>query len=98
MEALNKKLALVLWSEDENGEEDVAVFSGILVSRDGVYFLERCDSKNPEILAEWLERIRPVSEDLKETLLGCDYQLALSVGKVKGGQSMESFGGLKWPE
>lgn len=98
MEALNRKLALVLWSEDENGEDDVAVFSGILINKDGAYYLERNDGKSPEILQEWLERIRPVGEELKETLLGCDFQLALSVGQVESGTSMESFGGLKWPE
>jgi len=98
MEALNKKLALVLWAEDENGEDDVTVFSGTLIRIEGLYFLEREDGNNPEILQEWLGRIKPVTVELKETLLDCDFQLSLSVGQVESEQGLEHFGGLKWPE
>ncbi len=97
MQALNRKLALVLWAEDEEGEEDVAIFSGTLVAKGGRYFLERDREQATEILEEWLERIQPVPDHLLETLLHCDFQLPLSVGKVESGESMESFGGLEWP-
>lgn len=69
MQALNRRLALVLWAEDEKGEEDVAVFSGTLVANGGRYFLACERGQAPEILDEWLERIRPVPDDLRETLL-----------------------------
>jgi len=98
MGALNKKFALVLWAEDEQGEEDVAVFSGTLVKKGGLYFLERRTGQSPEIREEWLDRIMPVESELKEILMGCDYQLSLSVGKAKDGQVLENFGGLKWPK
>ena len=97
MKALDQKLALLLWGEDENGEEDVAVFSGVLISQDGSYFLKGDDGNNPEIREEWLERIQPVNSELKEMLLDCDYQLSLSVGNIENGNGLESFGGLKWP-
>ncbi|MBQ0797088.1 hypothetical protein [Zhongshania sp.] len=98
MEALNKRFALVLWAEDEQGEEDVAVFSGTLIKEGNLYFLQRRSGQGPEIREEWLERIKPVDDELKETLMGCEFQLSLSVGKAISGQVLESFGGLKWPE
>jgi hypothetical protein len=95
--SLNKRLALVLWSKDENGEDEVAVFSGVLIKKNKIFFLEREDEKNPKILEEWLSRITKIPEDLKEMLLDCEYQLALSVGDVdETPSSYESFG-LKWP-
>lgn len=97
MEALDHKLALLLWGEDENGEDDVAIFAGVLISKDGEYFLQRDDGNKPEIREEWLDRIKPVSSDLKETLLQCDFQLSLSVGSIESNEGFESFAGLKWP-
>ena len=97
MISLNKTLALVLWSKDENGEDEVAVFSGILIKKNETFFLEREDDKNPEILEEWLSRITKIPEDLKEMLMNCEYQLALSVGDVdETPESYENFG-LTWP-
>lgn len=97
--ALDRSLVLVLWAKDEGGEDDVAVFPGMLYERDGRYYLKRKPGKpEPEILAEWLPRIVPVPEDLRETLRGCDFQLSLTVGGIAdGGGDLENFG-LKWPE
>ena len=97
MESLNQSLALVLWSQDRDGNDDVAVFSGILVEEAGVYYLARENGVRPEMRREWLPRIQAVPEDLKETLLGCDYQLSLSVGDIEGAESFADFG-LKWPK
>lgn len=96
--AINKKLALLLWAKDDAGEDDVAVYSGTLIQSGLLYYLDReGDGTNPEIRQEWLPKIEAVPESLKETLLGCDYQLSLSVGdaeEYKG--ELENFG-LKWP-
>ncbi|MEJ2437944.1 MAG: hypothetical protein P8Y35_08275 [Sulfurovaceae bacterium] len=98
MIGLNKTLALILWSKNENGEDEVAIFSGVLIKKNETFFLERKDKKDPIILEEWLPRINKIPEDLKEMLMGCEYQLALSVGDVdKTPESYESFG-LKWPQ
>lgn len=99
MEALHKELALVLWGEDENGEDDVAVFSGVLIFEEGTYFLRRKDCSSVEIIPEWLERIRPVPESMKEILLNCEYQLPLSIASIdKADDSLAKYGNLKWPE
>jgi len=99
MEALDKNVALVLWGEDENGEDDVAMFSGVLVSEEGRYYLRMSNGKAPEIYSEWLDRIKPTPDKMKEFFLECEYHLVLSVGNVEeAGSDMKSFGGLKWPE
>ena len=99
MEAINKSVALVLWGEDENGEDDVAIFSGVLVSEKGRYYLRMSNGKSPEIYSEWLDRIEPTSDKVKELLFECEFHLTLSVGNVeKADSALQSFGGLKWPE
>lgn len=97
--AINKKLALVLWAKDDAGEDDVVVYSGILVRKaTGFYFERKWDDESSEIFQEWLPRIRPVPESIKETLLNCDYQLSLSVSDAgECACELEKFG-LTWPE
>lgn len=95
--ALNCTLALVLWGTDTSGEDDVAVFSGILVEREGSAYLHR-DSGDVPLEIEWLERIAAVPTDLRPTLLNCEYQLSLSVGDIddEASASWKALG-LKWP-
>lgn len=98
MDALNQTLALVLWSQDQDGNDDVAVFTGRLIKEGGLYYFQRKDGENPEIKLEWLSRIKKVPEELKTTLSDCDYQLSLLVGDIDdGSESLETFG-LKWPK
>lgn len=98
--ALNKRLALILWAKDENDEDDVAVISGVFVRDREIYYLKREGNEtNPEIRYEWLDRIKEVPVDLKETLLDCDYQISFTVGRsdeYEGEAPLESFG-IKWP-
>ena len=98
IDAVNKSLALILWAKDINGEDDVAVFPGVLIKEGNRYYLKRnSEESNPEIKEEWLSRIKNIPEDLKETLQGCEYQLSLSVGSAEDiTETLESFG-LKWP-
>lgn len=97
-DAINSSLALILWAKTNEGEDDVIVYSGTLVKKNKNYYLKREDDTEPEIRNEWLPRIEPVPEDLKETLLGCEYQLSLTVGNSKDAtEALESFG-LKWPK
>jgi len=95
--AFGRTLALVLWGKDASGEDDVAVFSGKLIELEGASYLQR-DSGNVPLEVEWLERIASVPDDLRDTLLGCEYQLSLTVGDVDDNES-ESWKrmGLKWP-
>jgi hypothetical protein len=91
-------LALILWGQDEYGKDEVAIFSGILIEKNEIYFLEREDKRNPIILQEWLSRIQKIPEDLKEMLMGCEYQLTLSVGDIDETPELYESFGLKWPK
>ena len=96
--ALNKKLALVLWAKDKEGEDDVAVFPGVFTQVGGSYYLQReGEGNSPEIREEWLPRIKSVPDESRDVLMGCDYQLSLSVGNSEDvNEPLENFG-LKWP-
>lgn len=97
--ALNKTLALVLWGKSADGADDVAVYPGVLSKRGGRYYLERSGADpHPELSSEWLPRIAPVPEDLRETLCNCDFQLSLTVGDIgdEEAEGLKQFG-LRWP-
>lgn len=98
MESIDKKLALVLWGKDESGEDDVVVFAGILREINGSYFLERNDGSDPEIKQAWLDRIKQIPEDIKSTLLDCEYQLSLAVDNLDGSSADYEKYGLVWPK
>lgn len=95
-----KKLALVLWGENKAGEDDVAVFTGILHWDGSHLFLNRENNEPIKILDEWMERIKIVTEDIKDIVLGSEYIISLSVGNLpdcKGNSEYERIG-LKWPQ
>jgi hypothetical protein len=97
--ALNKTFALLLWSKNADGADDVAVYPGVL-SHDGRrYYLKRREAtSHPELLSEWLPRITAVPPDVRETLCDCEYQLSLTVGDVTDDEAkgFTQFG-LRWP-
>lgn len=81
LSAIGKRLALVLWAKDENDDDDVAVVAGELIAEHQGYFVALEDQGAPfAVREEWLGRIRPVSEILKDALLDAEYQLSLIVG------------------
>lgn len=96
--ALNRSLALVLWAKGAADEDDVAVFPGRLVARDGQHFLGR-DEPEPDVrlLDEWMDRIVLVPIELRAILQGCEYQLALTVGDAPEDSADWEKLGIKWP-
>ena len=95
-----RSLALLLVSEAEDGEEDWAIFTGTIESKDGELLLNRGpDKDNFDIRDEWLSWIKPVKEEVREILGNCDFFLPLSVGTVNDNDvvGMEATG-LRWPK
>ncbi len=45
LEAVGKLLAIVAWTKDENGDNDVVVFTGTFRCADGAYFLDLNEGK-----------------------------------------------------
>lgn len=94
-----KSLALLLIGEDENGEDDCAVFRGtarwdgtdLHFVREGVDFA---------IPADALGRIRSVDSAIRDIMLDAEYFIPLSVGPLPAGADATDFArtGLKWPK
>ena len=95
-----KKLAMVAWSNDADGKDDVAVFTGTAVLTESGITLKRSDASSFELRDEWIERIEKVPSHLKETLMDADYLFSVSVGNLSDGSDFSGFEetGLKWPK
>jgi hypothetical protein len=81
LELRGKILALVLWGEDDDGEESVNVFTGTVRESEGGYVLDRGDGV-VAIRPEWMSRVKAVPDDLKDILLGAEWELSLTVGNL----------------
>ena len=95
-----KRLAMIAWGTKPSGEDDVAVFTG-LADWDGTVLTMRRETAESSIVVpgEWLSRIRAVREDLRQTLLGAEYQFSVTIGSLDENEdaSLYQSTGLKWP-
>jgi hypothetical protein len=88
--------AFCLWLTDEKDES--AVFGGRLQWNGTQLQVERNNGVPFEIREEWIERIRPVENDVvRNILLGADYYLRLAVGPKPEGEGFVTTG-LRWPD
>ena len=94
-----KRLAMVAWAKKEGGEDDVRVFAGTADWNGETLTVRRepIDSSF-EVQAEWLERIKGVTPDLKKTLLGADYSFSVNVGDISEAANPSELQktGLNW--
>lgn len=95
---VGRRLALLLQGEDEQGQDDWAVFTGTVREDGGRLFLDR-EQGALDLQKDWIERVQPVEPEVSEVLLGADYVLSLSVGTLPDDVSAEGLEptGLKWP-
>ena len=99
MQLDGKILALILRGE-RGGEEEASCHTGTLRTSAGSYeFYRGDDSPSFELEPDWLKRIEPVPDDLKETLLNADYFLLLTVGVIPEDMDVSEliFTGLQIP-
>ncbi len=74
-----KILAIILWGECD-GEEEASCHTGTLRKSGARYEFYRGEGSPAfNLEPQWLERIKPVPDDLKETLLSADVSLSLTV-------------------
>ncbi len=95
-----KRIAMIAWGEKEDGSDDVTVFTGIADWRDRHLTMVREPKESSfQIPDEWLNRLNPVEEKLKEILLEADYCFSVSIGNLSDGEdlSMLQKTGLRWP-
>lgn len=75
MELNGKILAIILWGECD-GEEEASCHTGTLRKSGARYEFYRGEGSPAfNLEPQWLERIKPVPDDLKETLLDADISL-----------------------
>jgi|SRR5664279_5297989 len=75
---LNKSTALLIWNSEV--ENDAHVYLG-QIKREGADFVFKNELKRWELSLdpEKLERLKPVTAELKEIFLGADYFISLSM-------------------
>jgi len=68
MDIIGKRLALIIWGKDRNGEDEVWVHAGTVQASVSGLLLDRGDdAPRVKLLPEWLPRIKPVSDELEQT-------------------------------
>jgi hypothetical protein len=100
-ELTGKKLAILAWGEDEQGEDEAAVFTGIARWADGHLYLDH-EGTPPyfQIPDDVLYRVKPVPDDLKDIFLDAEYYISLLIGPLPDDADPSEYihTGLKWPE
>jgi hypothetical protein len=78
-----KRLAMIAWGKNEDGSDDVAVFTGV-AEWDGTALRMRREpeSSSFKIPSEWLSRLQPVRDDMRPTLLDAEYSFSVTVGNL----------------
>jgi hypothetical protein len=95
-----KQIAMVVCGEKDDGNDDVVVFTGTADWDGSTLVMKRqLDTSSFQIPSEWLNRIKPVAEDVKTILLGAEYYFLVSVGNLPDGEDLSGYvkTGLKWP-
>ena len=97
---LDGKILAILLCDDAAGEEEVFCHKGKIRRSGAAYEFYREDgSVSLKLTPEWLNRIQPVPDALKDILLGADLVLSLTVGPIPDGIDSSTLDatGLKIP-
>jgi hypothetical protein len=95
-----KRIAMVAWSQNPDGSDDVAVFTGT-ANWDGIHLtMVRQAGTTFQLDDEWLDRIEPVESGLKPMLLDADFSFSVAVGDLPEGENEEEYVRtcLTWPK
>src|ERR1700712_5315167 len=93
----DKNITLIVWNADK--ENDVHIYLGKLLSDNGgVFFLNEERGWKLSLSEDQLSSLRPVSDDLKVTLLNADYALSMSMSGLPGNQDTNDLTptGMQW--
>jgi hypothetical protein len=95
-----KRVAMIAWGKNEDGSDEVAVFTGVGEWDGAVLRMRRePESSSFTIPSEWLLRLQPVRDDVRSTLLDAEYSFSVTVGNLQSGEDASVFQstGLRWP-
>lgn len=90
-------LALLLWAKDADGDDDVALFTGVVRRRGAGYILELADGATVELIEPWLPRVRATTPEVGGIVEGARFVLSLSVRDAKDASGPLRGLGLRWP-
>jgi hypothetical protein len=92
MNIVGKRLSLIIWGKDRNGEDEVWVHAGTVRGSGSDLVLDRGDdAPRVKLLPEWLPRIKPVSDELRVDLLEAEICLSLTISPVPEGMETSEF-------
>jgi hypothetical protein len=92
----DKAITMIVWNTEK--EDDVHVYLGKLqIENGGHYFVNEEKGWRVSLHEEQLSRLKPVSSELKESLLNADYAFSMSMGELPPSNSTEyEATGMKW--
>jgi hypothetical protein len=92
MEIVGKRLALVIWGKDRNGEDEVWVHAGTVQASGSGFVLDRGEDKPlVKLLPEWFPRIKPVNDEVRSTLHGAEICVSLTLSPIPEGMDPSEF-------
>jgi len=92
MEIVGKRLALVIWGRDRNGEDEVWVHTGTVRTSGSGFILDRGEYKpRVKLLLEWFPRIEPVNEEVRSTLCRAEVYVSLTIAPIPEGMDPSQF-------
>src|SRR5690606_8725783 len=97
-EVHGQRIAMIAWSTKPDGSDDVVVFTGE-ARWDGEHLTMVRKEGEFQVPDEFLERISPVEESLRSTLLGAVYSFSVTVGSLPDDADVSELRplGLRWP-
>jgi hypothetical protein len=92
MDIVGKRLALIIWGKDGNGEDKVWVHTGTVRASGCGFVLDRGEEAPlVKLLPERLPRIKPVGDEVRSTLGGAEICLTLTITPVPEGMDPSEF-------
>ena len=91
-EIVGKRLALVIWGKDGDGEDEVFVHTGTVRASGSGFVLDRGEDKpQVKLLPEWLSRIKPVDDEVRSTLREVEICVSLTLSPIPEGMDPSEF-------
>jgi hypothetical protein len=92
LDIVGKRLALVIWGKDRDGEDEVWVHTGTVQASGSGFVLDRGEDKpQVKLLPEWLSRIKPVNEEVRSTLCGAEICVSFTLSPIPEGMDPSLF-------
>jgi uncharacterized protein YdhG (YjbR/CyaY superfamily) len=94
------KLAIIVVGEDDNGETEAVVFTGIARWEEGHLFLDRENEETFQLPDDTVERIKRTPTKISKIVHGAEFLVTMSIGPIPKGENPNDYvkTGLKWPK